>query len=76
MTIANRIRDYITTNGILLKKVAERSGIEQKKFYRLVNGKTGMSVEEYEAICKRGLGVDPSYFFKDSFSKIEKGKTA
>lgn len=76
MTIANRIRAYIISNGIILKKVAERSGIEQKKFYRLLNGKTGMSVEEYEAICKRGLGLDPSYFFKENFSKTEKGKTA
>lgn len=72
MKMALRMRSYIHDNGILLKKVAERSEIEQKKFYRLINGKTQMSVEEYEAICKKGLGVDPSFFFKDKFSKTEK----
>ena len=72
MKFANRIRDYIVDNGILLKKVAEKSGIPQKKFYRLVNGKTQMTIEEYEAICKSGLGLDPGYFFKDRFSKTEK----
>lgn len=76
MKFGNRIRNYIVDNGILLKKVAERSGIQQKKFYRLVNGKTHMTVEEYEAICKDGLGIDPSYFFKELFSKNENNKSA
>lgn len=76
MKISNRIREYITDNGILLKKVAERSGIPQKKFYRLISGKTQMSLEEYEAVCKEGLSVDPSYFFKEQFSKTEKIKSA
>lgn len=67
-----RIRQHIETNGVMLKFVAERSGIEKKKFYRLLSGKTEMSVEEYEQICKDGLGVDPSIFFKEKILKNEK----
>jgi transcriptional regulator with XRE-family HTH domain len=66
------IRQYITDHGLLLKKVAERATIEQKKFYRLVNGKTEMSIEDYEKICRNGLGIEPTYFFTKNFSKIEK----
>jgi transcriptional regulator with XRE-family HTH domain len=72
MEFANRIRGYITDQGYVLKRVAEKSGIPSKKFYRLINGKTDMTLEEYESICKNGLGVDPAYFFKDRFSKNEK----
>lgn len=72
MKMFERIRTHISDNGILLKKVAERAGIEQKKFYRLVNGKTEMSVEEYETICRKGLGIEPSYFFARKFSVSEK----
>lgn len=72
MDFANRIRSYIAEQGYVLKRVAEKSGIPSKKFYRLINGKTHMTLEEYEAICKSGLGIDPAYFFKDHFSKNEK----
>ncbi|GKU76891.1 hypothetical protein [Paenibacillus sp. L3-i20] len=72
MEMFRRIRSHIDDNGILLKKVAERSAIEQKKFYRLVNGKTEMSIDEYEVICRKGLGIEPSYFFARKFSENEK----
>ena len=76
MKMNEKIRNYIETRGMIMKVVANRAGIEQKKFYRLVNGHTGMTVEEYEAICKKGLEVDPSIFFKQNFSLSEKNKTA
>lgn len=76
MTLQERIRKYIEENGIMFKHVAEKSGIPQKKFYRLMNGKTSMSVDEYELICKEGLTVDPAFFFKQKFSVNEKNKSA
>lgn len=75
MFIHERIRQYIKDNGMLLNFVADKSGIDKKKFYRLVNGKTEMNLDEYERICS-GLGVDPAYFFKEKFSKNEKFKSA
>lgn len=76
MTIANRIREHIIANGIIFKKVAERAGIDEKRFYRLIGNKTGMLVEEYEAICTRGLGLSPSYFFNENISETENTKSA
>lgn len=76
MRMNERIKNYIDSRGMIMKVVASRAGIEQKKFYRLVNGNTGMSVDEFEAICKKGLEVDPSIFFKQNFSVSEKNKTA
>lgn len=76
MRINERVKNYIDSRGLIMKVVAARSGIEQKKFYRLVNGNTGMSVDEFEVICKKGLEVDPAIFFKQNFSFSEKNKTA
>lgn len=71
MKVHERIRQYIESNGMKLNFVAEKSGIHQKKFYRLLNGNTPLDVEEFEAICKNGLSVEPSYFFGENFSFIE-----
>ena len=72
MKMYKRIRQYIVSNGIMLKHVAEKSEIPQKRFYRLMNGKSEMTADEYESICKKGLGVDPSIFFAKKFSDNEK----
>lgn len=76
MKINEKIKSYIHTNGLIMKVVANRSGIELKRFYRIVNGNSAMSVEDYEKICKNGLGVDPSIFFKQKISKNENMKSA
>jgi transcriptional regulator with XRE-family HTH domain len=54
MRMHERIRKYIEENGMKLNFVAEKSGIQQKKFYRLLNGNTPLDVEEFESICKNG----------------------
>lgn len=64
MEMCERIRRYIEGNGLKLNYVADKCGIEPKKFYRLISGKTTMSVEEYEKICTRGLSLTPAYFFE------------
>lgn len=72
MKVNERIRQYIESNGIKMNFVADKAGIHQKKFYRLINGDTCMGVDEYELICKEGLSLDPSYFFNQNFSENEK----
>lgn len=71
MEMFKRIRLFIDDNGLVVRKVAERSEIEQKKFYRLVNGQTKLTVDEYETICRKGLGVEPGYFFTHNISENE-----
>lgn len=71
MQMFKRIRHYIEDNGIVIRKVAERAEIGEKKFYRLVNGHAKISVDEYEKICRKGLGLDPGYFFNYNVSENE-----
>ncbi|WP_415780787.1 helix-turn-helix domain-containing protein [Mesobacillus zeae] len=51
-------------NGLKYGFVAEKSGIDPKKFSRIINGQTRLTVEELEVICKKGLSVSPSLFLK------------
>ena len=66
MKMYERIRSYIESNGLKLNFVAEKAGINPKRFYRLVNGSAPLTVDEYEIICS-GLSVQPEYFFKEFF---------
>ena len=76
MKINKKIKDYISSNGLIMKVVAKKSGIRLQRFYRILNGDTAMTIDDYEKICKLGLGVDPSIFFKQNFSKNENKKSA
>lgn len=67
MEMNSRIRQYIENNGLKFTFVAEKSGIDIKKFSRLMNNKQKMTIDEYEIICSKGLSVDPSIFFKKKF---------
>lgn len=64
MNIQERVREYIETNGLKFIFVAEKSGISEKRFYRLINGESKMTADEFEQICKKGLTMDPSFFLK------------
>ncbi len=57
-----RIRQYILSRGITLRFVASQSGIQVKRFYRIMDGTSQMTVQEYERICRRGLQLEPSFF--------------
>lgn len=64
MEVGIKIKQYILENGMTLGFIAKKSEIEPKKFYRIINGGQRMTVEEFEQICKKGLGVKPSFFLK------------
>lgn len=64
MSINYRLRTYIKAKGLLINHVADKSNIPRKKMYRMLNGTTKITVDEYEMICKNGLEVDPEFFLK------------
>ncbi|PCN42309.1 hypothetical protein B9C88_21670 [Brevibacillus laterosporus] len=66
------IRAYIKKKGLKFNYVADKAGIERKKFYRLINGRTALTLEEYERICCLSLEVSPAYFFENKFLEIKK----
>lgn len=76
MKMSDLIRKHIQENGFIKNVIAEKCGIDQGKFYRIISGSQNMTVEEYESICREGFGLDPSYFFKLKFSKIENKQSA
>ncbi|MFI8714488.1 helix-turn-helix domain-containing protein [Brevibacillus brevis] len=76
MKMSDKIRDYIVSNGLKFNFVADKSGIKRKKFYRLINGTSQMSVEEYEKVCRLGLSLHPRNFFEDKFLENEKNQSA
>ncbi|MEB2281081.1 hypothetical protein LAV73_13900 [Lysinibacillus xylanilyticus] len=71
MKMYERIRHYIFSNGLKLNFVAEKSNIEPKKFYRVINGETKLLADDFELICK-GLEVAPEIFLKDNFLETKK----
>lgn len=71
MSIHERLKSYIDANGLKLNFVAAKADIPEKKFYRLLNGETKITADEFERICKNGLSVDPAIFFEQNFSEIE-----
>lgn len=73
MKVHERIRRYIETNGLKMNYVADKSSIELKRFYRVINGDSILSADEYEQICT-GLNVEAN-FFKEKFL-VSKNKTA
>lgn len=75
MKIHERIRKHMEKYGIVLNHVAKNAGIEEGRFYRLLSGRSKMTVDEYERICRDGLDVDPSFFFQRKFLEA-KNKSA
>jgi len=66
MEMHERIKQYIDSCGLKLNFVADKSGIKQKRFYRIISGAAPLNVDDYELICK-GLNIEPGYFFKQKF---------
>lgn len=60
-----RIRSYIDAKGLILNRVADRSGINRKRFYHLMSGYVPIRAEDFEAICTKGLEVEPNIFFEN-----------
>jgi DNA-binding Xre family transcriptional regulator len=57
-----RLKRYIKDNKLKQGFIAQKSGINSKKFSRIITGKQRLTVEDLEKICKDGLSVNPSIF--------------
>ncbi|MHB1681631.1 MAG: hypothetical protein ACYCYO_02205 [Bacilli bacterium] len=78
MKMHERLRAYMDGRALKLRIVAKKSGIEEKRFYRLLDGSSPLRVDEYERIVCDGLELDPGFFFNQNFldSKIDEDDTA
>ncbi|MBO5163954.1 MAG: helix-turn-helix transcriptional regulator [Ruminococcus sp.] len=61
MRIYEKISNYIKKNKLSSESIARRSGISQKDFQAIMNGKQTLYPEELRAICY-ALNVKPEKF--------------
>lgn len=61
MEVAQKIKEYIETNGLKQTYVAEKSGMEISALNSILNGRTKLTVERLQLICK-ALNVEPAFF--------------
>lgn len=61
MDVAQKIKEYLEANGLKQTFVAEKAGIEVAIFNSILNGKTKLTVDRLQLICK-ALNVEPSFF--------------
>lgn len=64
MAIAPAIRDYLRDHGIKQAFIAEKCGWSKQKTSCIINGKSKMTAEDYQALCKC-IGVPYELFLGD-----------
>ena len=68
MKATDIIRNYVTTNGIMLEYIAERSGMSVRSLRQSLEGKRLLKADEFISVCKV-LKLDFDYF-----NSIQSGK--
>lgn len=63
MSVGQKVKVYLETNGILQKELSGKTGISCSKLNLILNGKRRMSFDDYEVICE-ALEVDMAYFLE------------
>lgn len=61
--IYKKIKDYVDSNGISRKLIANNACISESQLSLMLNGKRKISVDDYEALCK-AMAVDPCKFYE------------
>ena len=61
MSVASAIREYLKSHGIKQSFVAEKCGWSRQKLNCIINGKSRMTVEDYQVLCK-SIGVSYEVF--------------
>ncbi len=69
MTLGEQIKSYIESKGLKYAFVAEKAGIRTDSFSLLLNGKRGITAEEYKSICM-ALGVPVNMFIKEDWLNV------
>lgn len=64
MAIAPAIRDYLQDHGIKQAFIAEKCGWSRQKTSCIINGKSKMTAEDYQVLCK-SIGVPYELFLED-----------
>ena len=63
MQVYEKVREYIDSNGLKQKAVAEKAGIPNGTFNAILNGKRTLYADDLRAICL-ALNVSPEVFIE------------
>ena len=61
MSVQLKVAEYLHEKGIKNSFVSEKTGIEQSKLSRILNGNQELKADEFKLICK-ALDVSPNVF--------------
>lgn len=64
MQVGHAIKKYLKAHGIKQAFIAEKCGWSKQKTSCIINGKSKMTVEDYQALCKC-IGVPYELFLED-----------
>lgn len=67
MKLHEKLNRYINTHGIKQTFVAEKTGISVKTLNAILLGRQRLMADMFEDICRKGLEIEPEYFFKEKF---------
>jgi len=59
MKVCDRLKLYITRNGLKQKVIAEKSGLTENQMSQILKGKRGISADEFEIICN-AMNANPN----------------
>ena len=59
MKVCDRLKLYITQNGLKQKVIAEKSGLTENQMSQILKGKRGISADEFEIICN-AMNANPN----------------
>lgn len=51
MRVCDRLKQYMSENGLKQKVIAEKSGFTENQMSQMLNGKRNISADELEIIC-------------------------
>lgn len=64
MKVHEKLRWFIEEKNLTQSKVAADAGINLKTLNMMLNGHVRIPADTLVAICEKGLGVSPAYFFR------------
>ena len=64
MLMHEKLKGYITTQGLSQKIIAKNAGWTESKLSLMLSGRRRMTVDDYEVLCK-AIAVSPARFYAE-----------
>lgn len=75
MQLYEKVRAYRISKGISQTFVANSAKMNVKRYNYIEKGRQKMTANDFEIICRDGLGIDPAYFFDSDVLNSKNNET-